>query len=311
MSGITVVIVTFDRLSSLRLCVNSVLSQSLLPEKIIIVDNAGNLCPDMFSCLHNINVQIIKGSRNSLTAGRNTGIAHSSTDYTLLLDDDVIIPPAYCETILSIIRSLSNDFAGGQFLLNSPGYNKFANIIRRFFFLFNREKDRAVVYKSIQSSYPSDISGKFVESEWLSGTNLFYKTSVLRKVLWDSKMTKYCEGEDIDHSFRIVKSGCRLFISNLQYVEHIIESASRLPTKNFYLMHEHYTFYLYHKLFADNLFPYLFSRLGNFLFDFYYDITTFDLSLHRCRYRIQAFCSTFLNRKDLKNGVLTNVNRLY
>jgi len=311
MSSITVVIVTFNRKSSLCSCLKSLSFQTILPEKVVIIDNAGNLCLDLFSNLPHINIQLISGFYNSLTTARNIGVTHSETEYTLLLDDDVTIPPDYCESMLNLMKILPCDFAGGQFVMAPSEFNKFANVLRRCLKLFNRSINKASVYRSIQASYPSTLGTDFIESDWLSGTNLFYRTDILRQVTWDDKLVKYCEGEDIDHSLRVRRSGYRLFISGLSHVNHLADSSGRMPTEQFYLMHEHYTLYLYFKLFADNPLPYILSRIGNLLFDFYYDLKSLHLSLPRCRCRLKALSSTFYYSKKLASGNLKSFNYLY
>ena len=108
----SVVIVTHNRFKFIRLTIKSLINQSVLPDEIIVIDDASkvpviNEIKDLVNdlLLHNIKFKIIRTDRElGLGAARSIGARSSSGDFIVFLDDDVI---ASRNLIVSYLRVFS------------------------------------------------------------------------------------------------------------------------------------------------------------------------------------------------------------
>jgi len=63
--------------------------------------------------------------------------------------------------------------------------------------------------------------------DWLSGCSMSYRTSVLRTLSFDLRMSGYCLGEDVGFSYRVGRMG-RLMVTPEARLEHLQSPADRL-----------------------------------------------------------------------------------
>jgi glycosyltransferase involved in cell wall biosynthesis len=89
---IAVIIPTFNRARYLREAIQSVLAQSRRPEELIVVDDG---CTDDTAavCAEFAEVRYVYQQNAGLSAARNTGIEHSTSELLMFLDDDDKLMP--------------------------------------------------------------------------------------------------------------------------------------------------------------------------------------------------------------------------
>lgn len=97
----SVIICTMDRPDDLGRALQSLQSQTLLPDEVIIVDASRNdrseaPIPEAFQSLP---IRYFHTRTPGLTRQRNIGIRESTGDVLLFLDDDVILEPEYIEHV--------------------------------------------------------------------------------------------------------------------------------------------------------------------------------------------------------------------
>ena len=85
---ISVIIPTFNRIGLLQRAIDSVLSQSLKPYEIIVVDDGstdgtGDIIKQKYK-----SIKIIQQKNSGVSAARNNGIKHAKGDWIALLDSD-------------------------------------------------------------------------------------------------------------------------------------------------------------------------------------------------------------------------------
>lgn len=271
MNDISILIVTYKRPHFLDSLISQLVNQTILPKFIIIIDNDVNLSAksiyEYYRRKHlNITFKYQLNTVNSLTRGRNLGIELVDTDIVCLLDDDISITQCYLEVMLKNLLSLPSAI-GVQAAISFPPRNKIRNYFGLIFRHFHLTKSKCHVFTSINGSYP--ISNQLVEPlvcQWFSGTNQMYITAILKIVKWDEKLIAYSDGEDIDHSYRVHKSG----MGNIWLVptEKIIHHAAEVSRESGYsaiFMREAYSYYLSNKLFGTGIqtqIKYIWSRLG-------------------------------------------------
>jgi GT2 family glycosyltransferase len=319
--GITVIIVTYRRPELVNKVLAQLINQTELPVRIIVVDNDLHRSAESVINRFNLETKIVPviyvaNHENSLTVGRNIGVSHSRTKFTCLLDDDVVIPEDYLLRSLTIIEKLP-DAAGIQGMLNLEDRNSFKNFVSFLtgnFFLTSRPPRARW---SISASYPThEASQAPLPTQWMSGTNQFYRTEIIKEIKWDENLIKYCDGEDLDHSLRVSQSGFgSLYIIPNLTVEHLETPEARVIGFKNILMREVYSYYLLHKLFPGNqnakIF-YLWSRISTLhIRIIQVGFSKFsEESIQVLKNYLKALDLVIKNRKDIRKGNLGHINAL-
>jgi GT2 family glycosyltransferase len=106
---------TFDRLDDLRAAVNSVLSQTVTPDQIIVsVDNNPPLA-DALARTFPLSVLVIANDRvRGLSETRNVAIEVANGDILAFLDDDAVAEPDWLENILQAFETPDVMAVGGE-----------------------------------------------------------------------------------------------------------------------------------------------------------------------------------------------------
>jgi GT2 family glycosyltransferase len=124
---VSIVIPALKRPDLTRRCVNSLLRQSLpaTEYEIIVVENEAGpetVLPDPLPQ----NVRRIELAENYGTTGSiNRGVAHSSSEYVLLLNNDVELDPRFLAALTSILNNGQEcGFATGKLIKDAPKRNR-------------------------------------------------------------------------------------------------------------------------------------------------------------------------------------------
>jgi GT2 family glycosyltransferase len=100
--SVSVIVATYDRPDSLRLCLCSLLAQKIdRSVEIIVVDNHPNSGQTLPIVKELSQVTLVNEPRQGVSYARNSGIARSTGNIIVTVDDDVIVPTNWLETLIS------------------------------------------------------------------------------------------------------------------------------------------------------------------------------------------------------------------
>src|SRR5437899_2631839 len=114
---VSIIIITRNRASLLRDCIERVLSQPYPHKEIIVVDSSSNdeservvaRYPEVLSvCLH--------GQCNNRPQARNTGMAISSGEIIACLDDDAMVEPGWLDALMNTYKGETVGAVGGRII---------------------------------------------------------------------------------------------------------------------------------------------------------------------------------------------------
>jgi glycosyltransferase involved in cell wall biosynthesis len=190
LSEVTVIIPTAKRPSVLIDTVNSVLSQSAPPRKVIIIANEAE---DVERCVRDNPKVTLLFDRGSLTHKRNLALPYVEGKYVFFADDDIELHHAY----LSEAVLLLEDFPGivglsGKVLKDGD---------------VSREKAKELIRTARE---PDHWRGRFLvrgRFKQLYGCNMVLRRSVLERETFDDELPGYCFGEDYDFWVRVRRYG--------------------------------------------------------------------------------------------------------
>lgn len=268
---VSVVIPTYKRPYALSACLDSLLTQTILPLEVTVVDNSSEKASEVLVRQYEnafgsrgIGLRYVRNGQNSLTAARNLGVKLSQGDIVLFLDDDVILDADYIEEILKVYEANPNAL-GVQGYIVSEQSRLVHDFFSRLFFWYRFERHRCRVLPSVSATYPGKLD-KVISCQWLSGANHSYRRYIFDEFQYDERLIKYSEGEDLELSYRIFKRyPGSLFITPFARISHNTSMEGRALVRELVYMREVYGLYLFFKLFnptLKNKLIYLWSRIG-------------------------------------------------
>lgn len=218
---VDIIIPTYNNLSCLKLCIESIRECTSFLYNIIVVNNGED------EEVHNYldsqgDIVYIKKGRLNFAQAINIGLKAGKSKYVCLLNDDVIVSKNWlkdlvkiCKNDIGVVGPLSNCDKGWQHNIdisigNSgegvnllPGVHKVSEIepIKRDIYQYDSKKN--------------DV----IERDWVA----FYCTLISREVinkvgLLDEKFVN--TGEDVDYCFRIRKQGYKIVQNYKSFVFH-------------------------------------------------------------------------------------------
>ena len=207
----SVIIPTYNRPQDLTNCMQSILSQSVKPDEIIVVDD-GDLpgFPLLNEC-KGAGIRCLFHKKNipGLTASRNIGVRLSTGKIIFFLDDDVKLFPDYIEKILNVYELDKENIIGGVggFIANHKPLKLVHRLFRLYeivFLLAGLREGRVLI-----SGYSTDFgttgnSPRHISKvDFLSGGASSFRKKVFRETSFSEEYRGYGRSEDKDFSYQV------------------------------------------------------------------------------------------------------------
>jgi glycosyltransferase involved in cell wall biosynthesis len=203
----TVVICSAHRPHVLAETVDSVLrGQSLSPREIIIsVFNQDHVAERTRA--HSA-VRVVLSCRQGTCAQRNVAAKLVRTPYTLFLDDDVELAPNFIESMERLLEQAQDAVAATGFLV------------------IDGARGDTGLDRELTRSYAANYVRKQDNYDHGEGQNLFVRTMVFDKVLFDEKLPLYGWLEDLDFATNLLRYG-RIIMNTETCLGHMASPSGR------------------------------------------------------------------------------------
>ncbi len=286
----SIIMPVYKRLDVINFSLNSILSQTLKPHELIIVDNNTNkkdtqslkLILESFKENFKNKIIYIKSNKNSGAQARNLGAKVAKGELLAFLDSDVILDNNYYEILIEYFSSKKDLIAIqgiDRNLLNSKKeisilkkiVDKLIYSFEQFFetsLLFN--KKFPYVSPSLAVSHPKLEDEFEVSSQWISTCAGIFKRSLFQKYQFPEQFVTYSNNEYVMFSYDLFRNseGEMIYTSKAKYKD--IQTASgRISSIELMYQIQTYDLYIFFQLFEINLkniFIYLKSRLGHLIY---------------------------------------------
>lgn len=225
---ISIVILNYNGATFLRNCLNSILANNSYNLEIIVVDNnspdgSGKECANEYpSCKFILNEQNV-----GVPEGLNIGIRNCTGEFTVLLNNDIIVDPAWLDHLLNAYETYGPAMYQPKLIemTRRDRINSAGNMINVFGFGFSRGKAKvdAGQYDNVE------------EVSFASGACLFCPTFVLREAgPLDQEFFAY--HEDLDLGWRARLRGYPSYYIPKSVVYHYGSAQWQWSAKKFYLL---------------------------------------------------------------------------
>ena len=251
---ISVIIPTYYRYIQIERLLNDLLSQSILPHEIIVVDQTPKKEKPLnfYDNFIRNNVKVYYHNKASLSAPRNFAAKKAKTDLLLFLDDDIIISEDFIKNHLEVFSENDVDVVNGGVSLGN----------------------------SLPDNYPWDINSMdpvrfFLASpnfKWegmslgfTSGNGLIKKKIFLDVGGFDERLPRMV---DFELGYRLFRAGAKIHYSGKPFAQHLrSEGGSRKNIKNdisiisaFYIHKKHFPGWITTQFYLKYIFGHLIER---------------------------------------------------
>jgi GT2 family glycosyltransferase len=203
----SVCIVTFNSSADIAACLNAVLQQTLPFESIVVVDNASSdLTLEALRPFEDSIALLANSVNNGFAGGQNQAIKHTSSDYVLVLNPDVVVSPDYLERIIDFMEQ--NPTAGsatGQLILaDRPELLDSAGLIMGW----HRQA------RDLGAGEPAANWGAQLEVFGVSGAAAVYARRMIDDIEWNGQFFDeefFAYKEDVDAAWRARRLGWKSY----------------------------------------------------------------------------------------------------
>lgn len=250
----SLIICTYMRSNPLLKLLQSVKTQTLYPDEIIIVDASLNQdTKEMleFNAFENLHYFLVAEKDRGLTRQRNYGIERVGNEMEIVcfLDDDTVLEPDYFEQLLNTFEMYPEALGAGGYISNETPWEKMNEneVIKIDEFSYDgwKRKDgsRFVLRKKLglDSDCPPGFSplfshgrsvgflppsGKTYEVEQVMGGVAAFRKSVFDTFQFSTYFEGYGLYEDADFCLRVAKTG-KLYLNTAAKLSHFHNPSGR------------------------------------------------------------------------------------
>lgn len=265
----SVAIRTLGTSSVLRQELESIHSQTVMPEKLMIYIAEGYARPE-----YNVGIEEYKWVPKGMVSQRALQYEDITSDYILLLDDDVELAPNAAEVLLQVVKDNAADcvapdtFRNQEMSLKSKIFAAITNLV----FPHQDGKWAFKIHRNGSFSYNNCPSKDFYLSQSCAGPAWLCKKDVLLSIhledeLWLDKLG-FSFGDDALESYKLFKNGYKLGVYYGDEVRNLDAKSSsgsfQKNVKKFYIR-SYATFVLWWRMIYDIKNQSAYSRLLSIL----------------------------------------------
>ncbi|PRP66996.1 glycosyltransferase family 2 protein [Nonlabens agnitus] len=206
-SNITAIIPCYNDGAFIMEAVNSLLNQTLSPEKILIVDDgSGVTTKKVLAAIDHPAIEIIHQANKGVSSARNRGVEQATTEWILTLDADDYYEVDFVEKALDLINKNSNISIITSYYRKFDKSNNVNDIIEpaggsvRNFLVRNNGVASTLFKKEcwkVVNGYDVEFDRGYEDWDfWISVLSKGYKMHVIPQVLFNYRVKAFSRDQD-------------------------------------------------------------------------------------------------------------------
>ncbi|WP_027185486.1 glycosyltransferase family 2 protein [Desulfovibrio inopinatus] len=230
----TIIIPTFNRPVELTNCLASIITQTVKPLEVIVIDDGGECNIDQYDAFAAAQIPLICIPKDTpdLTTSRNIGIARARGEIICFLDDDTVVEPDYLKEILTVYQNDPKHEIGGVggYVTNPKPLGVIMRLRRPVNVAFGISGFREG--KVLPSGFVTNYNTTefplhaLTQVDVLMGCTSSFRRDVFKQFLFRPNYYNYALDEDYDFSYRVAQHW-KLFITPKARLQHFESPLSR------------------------------------------------------------------------------------
>ena len=236
---IDIVVITWNSLEYLKCCLNSIRKHTKdVPYRLIVVDNGSKDGTGKFLAKHPLKNTLIKKNKKNLGYPKalSQGYNLTRSEYVCLMNDDVIVSPKWLSKLLKVMKRNPDIGILGPVRPGAYFVHPYTKDLSKIVLEKSKIKRRSPVdqlkyftcgreYTSFVRDYKNVNKPSIVRYNSLPHIISTCCAVIRRKAvekaggIVDTRFVKY-GGDDVDLSWRLIKSGFTLAVTSESYVHH-------------------------------------------------------------------------------------------
>ena len=217
--SLALIIPTKDRPEQIRDLLRSCGRQTVLPQKILIVDGSRSPLAGIDGEFSSLPVQYIRNSKDtSTTIQKNIGLRHLPPEIDLVgfLDDDIVLSDDALKKMLRFWNTAPLAVGGASFRIANDLPTS-EGCLRELFQVGSKK-----IGEVLASGFTSRIAGhpRDVEVQWLPGGASVWRRPLFKEFQFDEAFRGYGYLEDLDFSYRVGKKFRLVAVSDAKVVHY-------------------------------------------------------------------------------------------
>lgn len=206
---VSLVMPTYNRLSTLKKCVDAIESQDIATERfelVIVDDGSSDGTKEFLEKLGDgsrLNLKLLRQDNSGPAAARNLGLHNASGHIIILVGDDTIMSPGFIECHLSFHKKCPEIASTCLGLIEWSEDIEVDDFMRH---ITSKDGGQQFNYDLLDEGDPNNIGYGFFWSSNLSFKRLF----VLTQGLFNEKIFKLAMWEDTELGYRLERCGMQL-----------------------------------------------------------------------------------------------------
>lgn len=202
------VLLVFNNLFYTRECIESILRNTALPSRLIIVDNRSEENVREYlkgiGSTDSVEVTVILNDKNEgFAKGMNRGIRESKAEFVCLLNNDILVMPNWLNNMVEIA---SNNPSIG---VVNPQSNNFGKV-----------PDRGKSLDDFATGLSNEFKGRYIEVGQCIGFCMLIKRALIDKIGLLDEEQGFMFFEDTDYCYRAKRENFKCVIALGSYVYH-------------------------------------------------------------------------------------------
>ncbi len=204
------IICTRNRANELETCLESLASQTVLPQRVLVVDSSDadtsqKVTERFAEQTPGLEVKFVRAApRKTIQLNVALDLLDPSTEIVHFTDDDVILDPHYLRDMLAAFQS-HPEYGGVGGRVANPPKQRAKGLVKlyRRAFLLDSKRQGALLRSGMNVLCRTGHQPRRVD--WLSGCSMSYRAGAIAGLRFDETRAGNGMGEDVDFSARVAE----------------------------------------------------------------------------------------------------------
>lgn len=201
MPAVAVQIVTYNSAQTIAQTLSAVLTQTIEPHSLLVIDNAST--DETVKIVQEMEIQLLQNTENiGYAAAHNQGLMMHTSDYVLTLNPDIMLEPDFIEQLSTVLEQNSDLGSASGCLLRTDNLDEPTTTVDACGLHMSRSRRQYLRYENAPIATVPDEPFPIMGPD---GAAAFYRRAMLEDIMLDGEIFDtdfFMHKEDVDVCWR-------------------------------------------------------------------------------------------------------------